>query len=91
MVVWAIPIFGGALFSSRVAGNIFGIACILLFSSFGVFAAFVYIAYCPVWVNALFDFHFGSHGRSFDAYFLYGVARSSYRMGSAKRHTADAG
>ena len=25
---------------------------------FGVFAAFVYIAYCPLWVNTLFDFHF---------------------------------
>jgi uncharacterized membrane protein len=25
---------------------------------FGVFVAFVYIAYCPLWVNTLFDFHF---------------------------------
>lgn len=28
------------------------------FRRFGVFAAFAYVAYYPVWVNALFDFHF---------------------------------
>ena len=28
------------------------------FHRFGVFAAFVYVTYCPVWINAYFDFHF---------------------------------
>jgi len=31
---------------------------LLLYRRFGKFLAFVYIAFCPLWVNAHFDFHF---------------------------------
>ena len=50
---WAVPYFLVGLQAILLA-----VPVLWFFRRFGAFAAFVYVAYYPVWVNAFFDFHF---------------------------------